>query len=472
MSGPDVIIIGAGMSGLAAGIRLAHFGQRVVIFERHRRIGGLNSYYTRDGIEFDVGLHAMTNLAAPEQRSAPLNKLFRQLRLQRAALRLCPQRFSRIVYPQAELRFANDPAVLLSSIEQAFPGGAADFRVLSGQVNAYDAFALQDDPLPAGKVLRETIRDPMLADMLRCPLLWYGGTQAHDLSFKQFAILFHSVFQEGLGRPLEGIRPLLDLLTRRLQACGGEVRLGCGVSRILCAQGRAVGVELQDGSTVTAPVILSSAGYPETMSLCEAELPASPPPAGDISFIELIAVLDCPPAALGFDETIRFFSHECPFPYGNPRALWDPRSGVICAPGNFHDMPDGSTRRTVRLTRLADSQSWAALNEKAYRDAKHEAVTAQLRELAELIPGCSGHVVATDLFTPRTIQRYTGHLNGAVYGTPEKRWDGTTPMSNLFICGTDQGFMGIVGSLLSGVSVVNRHLLLSAPVRTANHDVA
>ena len=63
------------------------------------------------------------------------------------------------------------------------------------------------------------------------------------------------------------------------------------------------------------------------------------------------------------------------------------------------------------------------------------------------------------MFTPRTIRRYTGHANGAIYGSPEKRRDGTTGLENLFLCGTDQGFLGIVGSLLSGVSIANAHLL-------------
>ena len=65
MSSPshyDVAIIGAGMSGLAAGIRLAHFGRRVCIFERHYAPGGLNSFYSLEGRKYDVGLHAMTNL--------------------------------------------------------------------------------------------------------------------------------------------------------------------------------------------------------------------------------------------------------------------------------------------------------------------------------------------------------------------------------------------------------------------------
>ena len=57
----DVIVIGSGLSGLAAGIRLAMFDKKVLIIEKHTVVGGLNSYYTRKNRTIDVGLHAMTN---------------------------------------------------------------------------------------------------------------------------------------------------------------------------------------------------------------------------------------------------------------------------------------------------------------------------------------------------------------------------------------------------------------------------
>jgi hypothetical protein len=63
------------------------------------------------------------------------------------------------------------------------------------------------------------------------------------------------------------------------------------------------------------------------------------------------------------------------------------------------------------------------------------------------------------MFTPTTIRRYTGHEHGAVYGAAEKRYDGTTHLDNLFVCGTDQGLVGIVGSMISGITIANRHLL-------------
>ena len=74
-------------------------------------------------------------------------------------------------------------------------------------------------------------------------------------------------------------------------------------------------------------------------------------------------------------------------------------------------------------------------------------------------PGLRGKVKLIDTFTPKTITRYTGHINGAVYGCPEKVKDGKTHLGNVFLCGTDQGFLGITGSMLSGISMANLHLM-------------
>ena len=68
------------MSGLAAGIRLAYYDQRVCILERHTTIGGLNSFYRLGGRNYDVGLHAVTNFTPKGTRKGPLARLLRQLR--------------------------------------------------------------------------------------------------------------------------------------------------------------------------------------------------------------------------------------------------------------------------------------------------------------------------------------------------------------------------------------------------------
>ena len=75
------------------------------------------------------------------------------------------------------------------------------------------------------------------------------------------------------------------------------------------------------------------------------------------------------------------------------------------------------------------------------------------------VPDFRGAVIETDMFTPTTIRRFTGHENGAIYGAPEKRYDGRTHLDNLFVCGTDQGMVGIVGAIVSGITIANQHLL-------------
>src|SRR5438034_180915 len=117
----DVAIIGAGMSGLAAGIRLAHFGRKVCLFERHNAVGGLNSFYSIAGRKFDVGLHAMTNYVRPGVKGTPLTKLLRQLRISRDELALCEQKQSRIAFgPSGEtsLRFTNDFPVFENEVAE------------------------------------------------------------------------------------------------------------------------------------------------------------------------------------------------------------------------------------------------------------------------------------------------------------------------------------------------------------------
>lgn len=77
------------------------------------------------------------------------------------------------------------------------------------------------------------------------------------------------------------------------------------------------------------------------------------------------------------------------------------------------------------------------------------------------MPDFRGRMIDTDLFTP-TIRRSTWHENGAIYGAPEKKLDGTTRLKNLFLCGTDQGYVGIIGSIINGISMANMHCLRGA----------
>jgi hypothetical protein len=117
---------------------------------------------------------------------------------------------------------------------------------------------------------------------------------------------------------------------------------------------------------------------------------------GRMSFTESVSILDCKPKEIDFDKTIVFFNDSDQFDWRVSDDLCDMRTGVICSPNNYlYNSPDEATK-------LPD---------------------------------------------------------GAVYGAPKKRLDGKTHLDNVFICGTDQGFVGIVGAIVSGISIANQHLL-------------
>jgi phytoene dehydrogenase-like protein len=453
----DTIIIGAGMSGLAAGIRLAHFDRRVCILERHTAIGGLNSYYRLGGRNYDVGLHAVTNFTPKGARKGPLARLLRQLRLRWDDFGLVPQLGSVISFPGMSLKFTNDFEFFASEVDRNFPHEKDNFRRLANTVVDYDDLSESTANVSAKAVVGEIIKDQQLLEMLFCPLMYYGSARENDMDFGQFSVMFRSIFMEGFARPWDGVRVILKHLVRKFKMLGGEIRLRAGVQRIETEGQRATRVVLDDGTVLEGQRVLSSAGLVETMRMCGNEPPLAPQP-GQVSFVESISILDKQPAELGYDRTIVFFNDSERFDYRKPDELVDLRSGVICSPNNFaYDEPLGEG--VVRTTALASFDRWKALSAEAYQAAKEAWFNRILEIAARHVGDFRSRIVATDMFTPLTIKRFTGHENGAVYGVPRKVFDGTTHLKNLFLCGTDQGFVGIIGAMFSGIAMANRHLL-------------
>jgi phytoene dehydrogenase-like protein len=461
------------MSGLAAGIRLAHFGQKVCIFERHNAVGGLNSFYSQEGRKFDVGLHALTNFVRPGVKGTPLAKLLRQLRIRWEEFELSEQKRSRVAFGptgEASLTFTNDFSVFETEIAQKFPKQIDGFRKLMERIRGFDDVSLDAKPISARAVVRALISDPLLEDMLFCPVMYYGSAQERDMEFGQFVIMFKALFLEGFARPFDGVRVILRVLNEKYRAAGGERRMKCGVTEILRSGDRAVGVRLDSGETITANHVMSSIGAPETERIIGASATAEgaklTSPVGALSFVETMTIMDRQPAAIGWGEdTIVFFNDSSRFDYVAPEGAVDPRSGVICFPNNFsyesgRELPEG----IFRCTCLANHGWWTGLAEPDYLAAKQDWFEQMQTSARRFLPPVEDVIlkrstIATDMFTPRTVEKFTGHLGGAIYGSPMKHREGRTELTNVYLCGTDQGFLGIIGAMLSGISMANYHIL-------------
>jgi phytoene dehydrogenase-like protein len=456
----DTVIIGAGMSGLAAGIRLAHYNQRVCILEQHHVVGGLNSFYRQRGRTLDVGLHAMTNYVPKGTKSGPLSRLLRHLRLTWDELALVPQVGSTIAFSDVRLNFNNHFELFVSEVQRHFPQQVDGLMRLVKELLDYDQLGRGVSGNSAREFVNRHITDPMLTEMIFCPLLYYGGSKERDMEFGQFSIMFRSIFLEGFARPFDGIRLILKKLLNKFKALGGELRLRTGVQRIFSKDQRVEKIALSDGSEIEAKNVLSSAGWQETMHLCDVHETKEPHllGTGQIGFIETISVLDKEPKQFGHNRTVIFFNDSDRFFYEKPNELVDLRSGVICSPNNF-DYAEAMSEGMIRITALANFDHWQNLSPTEYLEQKRIWYEKIQASAIRFMPDFRQYVLDTDIFTPTTVRRFTGKANGAIYGAPEKKYDGRTHLDNLYVCGTDQGLVGIVGAIMSGITIANRYLL-------------
>ena len=456
----DAVIIGSGLSGLAAGIRLAMFDKKVCIVEKHTVLGGLNSFYVRKNRTFDVGLHAMTNFTPKGVRNSPLGKLLKQLRFSHDDFLLCQQHMSEIRFPEHSLRFTNDFEFFQQEVADQFPKEIDGFNKLVEKILSFDELNLNDEKtLTSRPILESFIKNPVLIDMLNCPLMYYGNAREGDMDFYQFVIMFKSIFVEGFAKPVGGMHYILHLLEQKFKQLGGELRMGAGVTSINAENGAVESVTLENDEQLAAEAVISSMGYVETLNHCAPALKETEEcETGQVSFMESLCVVDREPRNLGYDKSIVFFSTQPRFDYKVPDEMINVTTGVLCCSNNF-DYPDSMKEGLIRLTNLANFAQWDTLPRKDYIAAKKHWRDRALESVFTFFPDFRDNVVFLDSFTPKTIKKYTGHLNGAVYGSPHKIKNGITPVKNLFICGTDQGFLGIIGATLSGISMANLHVL-------------
>jgi len=461
----SLLVIGGGLSGLAAAIRAARFTPDVLLVEKHSRIGGLNSYFYRNKNLFETGLHAVTNFAPPQDKHAPLNKLLRQLKIKRERISLAEQKKSSIVFENCcSISFSNDLEQLKSDIKAYFPKSFEPFLSLLKFVNDFQPF--QGKPFISA---RETVAnilqgDSLMTEMLLCPLLYYGSATAEDIDIDQFVIMFRAIFLEGMFRPKTSIKDLLELLENQLISLGGSIRKNCGVTGVAIQGDKAASIALSDGTVVEPDYVISTAGLFETLALLDHPISPTIELADDsarLGFVESIFSADLEPADSPLsDNTIIFYNNGSKFSYKSPEKQTDFNSGVICFPDNFQGL-ERSKRKVIRTTHLANYALWreTARDPLSYNEQKAAMSDFSIKRVSQIIGAELHNISCHDAFTPLTIEKYTSKKMGAIYGSPQKIKDGNLGFSNLYLAGTDQGFLGIVGSMLSGVSIVNQHVL-------------
>ena len=269
--GRRIVVIGAGVGGLAAAIRLAAAGHRVVVHERSPAVGGKLGFYERDGFRFDTGPSLLT-----------LPRVFDDLGLGLAPIPLDP--VVRHVFPDGTtLDSSADHEVFLDRIGAALgPAAAADWaRFWTRAERIWDASwrsVLRRPVTPAtlaglswrlgdlraiapGRSLRglgrQYLGDPRLRTLLD-RYATYAGADPRRAPAALAAIPYAELAFGGWYLA-GGLATLAPAMAARAAALGVELVLGSPVAAIEEAGGRVCGVRLGSGERVPAEVVVSDA---------------------------------------------------------------------------------------------------------------------------------------------------------------------------------------------------------------------
>ena len=275
-----VVVVGAGIGGMAAAARLRVKGHPVTVLESAPTWGGQLGSFRRDGFAFDTGATMLT-----------LPAVYRDLFLKTGApleesVELQP------LDPAAQYRFADGTVLTMpgagggraaEAMGQALGGRAAeDWRALlarAGRMWAAIRRPLLDTAVSGPRDLLPMVRDrttlrtlapwqslrglgrAILCDPRAGQVLDLAATRLGSDPRRAPAVLATQPYVEatfGAWRIAGGLRALADALHDRLLERRVELRLGTAVTRIELAGGRVAGVRLADGGHLPADVVVAN----------------------------------------------------------------------------------------------------------------------------------------------------------------------------------------------------------------------
>ena len=443
----DVVVIGAGVSGLMAAAFLAREGREVVVLEQGATPGGCIGGFAREGFAFDGGAQGFESLGLLLPLVAKLGRL-EQLDAERTTYRLrtptvdCPLSAGYEALPEAFCRAHPKAAPGLQSFfGQVLPiaraverlaqpahtpflhhGVAQAFRLgRIGLGSPREALTLwQAHGLTQRELAEREIDDPGLGALL-------GSFGYRDCSLFAFGA-FLACWQQDYWRPRQGMQQLADVLAEDCEAHGAKLRYRVAASEILRADGRVRGVRLGDGETLLSSVVLSACDQ----SHLERDLlgmPSAEPGPEEVSdaFFSLFLGLELDDAALDrlLPEHHTFLvpvHRECRLDPRDPAAhagRWVQLSRSSRA--GRGQAPDRASSVVVQTMTRADwADGWGreagAAGSGRYRELKLQVEEQLLATVDQFVPELRPAIRLRFSATPWTYQRFTRNRHGASAG--------------------------------------------------------
>lgn len=493
----DAIVVGSGIGGLACAAALAKSGCAVLVVEQHHAAGGLTQTFSRDGFQWDVGLHYLGEMGPGGEAHAILDWLS-DGGITFASLGPVYDTF---YFPEGfEICFARPQAALQLELKQKFPQSSEDIDTFfAAMVEAEQAgkALMATRAMPAAlaniyslwhrrgiqkwwgrssaQVLEELIGDPKLRAVLLAQKGDYGGTEASQISFGLSAMIMRHYFN-GAYYPVGGAKVFAQTLVPVIEQAGGAVRLNAKVHEFLVESSAVVGVRLDDGATLRGAQVFSDVGARNTVGLLPGALRDGRWQREVLSFapsvchVALYLGLEGDIHASGASASNHWFYEAWDINAG----VWQNPADEPSPPGLFvsfpslkdpaHD-PGQKKRHTAEILAMVRWDSFARWKRSAlhkrpqdYREFKAAVEQNLLAQFARHFPALAPMIVVHELSTPLTTLAYTGAQQGASLGlevSPRRFLSDSlriaTPIPGLHLTGQDVISPGVTGAMMGGV---------------------
>jgi phytoene dehydrogenase-like protein len=495
----DVIVIGSGVGGLVTGSLLAQLrGLRVIVLERHFKLGGFNHTFTRRGYHWDVGIHYVGQMA-PGRRGRRLMDLATG-----GAVRWnqMPDDFDVFHYPEHVFAVPSDPEEFIARLVAAFPAERealaayrADLKAAAGWYSR--EFMSQAMPRPArgaawranrtgrelalmttADYLTSRFADPRLRGLLASQWGDYALPPARSSFAIHAMIVLH--YDRGAYYPVGGSDVMTDAFVAQIERAGGSARPGHTVTGIIVEGGRAVGVRAHvkkgrggHDAEFRAPVVVSDAGARLTFGhlLPEGSDPALVESLSQVgsgtAFATLYAGLHTSPTTLGFAGENHWLFDD----YDHDAGMTDHTERLFggYAQAGFLSFPSlkdpEATTHTAEIVTFVDEGAFAPWRDTTwmrrgedYLKVKDTIGHALLDLVDRHVPGFSELVDIWEVSTPATVTSFAAYPSGGyaeLAATPDRirrrLVPATTRVPGLYLTGADTCSLGIMGALMGGV---------------------
>lgn len=428
-----VLIVGAGIAGLSAGIYARQSGFDATILESHSIPGGASTSWRRQGYLFEGGMHWLTG-SSPKTE---LHALWREV----GALDDSVPIYNRDPFTRTE--FGGTTVFLYRDLEklrrhflEIAPEDAGEIRRLCGDIVRFEALGM---PVTDLKSLQVKNRRPsalralprMLAATPR--LSFYAGRTAGEYAarfqnpalrqtlenvigpdYAATGLVFTlAAFASGDGGyPAGGSLGMARRMADRFRQLGGAVRYGTAVRRVNVQSGAAVGVELESGPEEADAVIVTQDTLAAVDSLFDPPLRepwvecmkrTTVPSLNTFLSVGVAADLS------GLPESVQFTA--------DPPLLCGGTEQTVVGINNYARYPGYAPAGCTALTSFLGGDTydfWAACRANGtYAAEKEKLANAFLELLAKKYPQTAGKIAVWDVATPLTYERYLHSYKGS-----------------------------------------------------------